>query len=194
MRKIREFSRVLSLYSLCAAALFLTGCAATYQYPPFPDQAKKVEDPSKARIYVIRPAKVIMGGVPLIFYGTDWAATGPVFDPDQKLILPLFGVLPDNYSKDVHLRRIGEIGPHSYICWETLPHVFLLQRIEGDAKTTFSIDLKAGNVYYFRASTRPGWIANKSIIEMVSEPEGLALLKGAHPPRDYTRITTQSSK
>ncbi|MGI6495010.1 MAG: hypothetical protein ACOX5G_02795 [Kiritimatiellia bacterium] len=43
------------LLALLAAAL-LAGCASTYQYVPLPDQGKTVEDPAKARIYIVRPS------------------------------------------------------------------------------------------------------------------------------------------
>ena len=33
----------------------LVGCGSTTQYVPLPDQSKRIEDPSKARIYVVRP-------------------------------------------------------------------------------------------------------------------------------------------
>jgi hypothetical protein len=39
-----------------AATLLLVGCASTVQYVPMPDQTKAVEDPSKGRIYVMRPS------------------------------------------------------------------------------------------------------------------------------------------
>ena len=50
-----------SIYKLAlglAITGFLAGCASTTQFAPFPDQAKRVEDPSKARIYVVRTASV----------------------------------------------------------------------------------------------------------------------------------------
>ena len=40
--------------------LLATGCASTKQFVPFPDQMVRIEDPNKARIYVIRPS--IVGG------------------------------------------------------------------------------------------------------------------------------------
>jgi len=43
----------LIIVAICMA--LLAGCASTTQYVPFPDQSKRVEDPSKARIYVVRP-------------------------------------------------------------------------------------------------------------------------------------------
>lgn len=43
---------------LVAAAAAAAGCASTKQYVALPDQAKTVEDPSKARIYVYRPSLV----------------------------------------------------------------------------------------------------------------------------------------
>lgn len=37
-------------------ALLAAGCVATKQYVPLPDQSRAVDDPSKGRIYVMRPA------------------------------------------------------------------------------------------------------------------------------------------
>lgn len=41
--------------TLVIAAGILAGCASTKQFVPFPDQSKQVENPDKARIYVVRP-------------------------------------------------------------------------------------------------------------------------------------------
>jgi len=41
--------------------LLLSGCASSDQYVRFPDQSKTVEDPHKARIYVIRPGLTGIG-------------------------------------------------------------------------------------------------------------------------------------
>jgi hypothetical protein len=38
------------------AAVLLTGCVSTKQFVPLPDQSKAIDDPSKGRIYVMRPA------------------------------------------------------------------------------------------------------------------------------------------
>ena len=44
---------------LCFALVgFLSGCASTKQFVAFPDQTKRVEDPNKARIYVVRPTSL----------------------------------------------------------------------------------------------------------------------------------------
>jgi len=40
--------------AICLA--FITGCASSRQFVPLPDQGKRVDDPSKGRIYVMRPA------------------------------------------------------------------------------------------------------------------------------------------
>jgi len=42
----------------CAATLLVVGCASTTQYVPMPDQTKAVEDPSKGRVYVMRPSSL----------------------------------------------------------------------------------------------------------------------------------------
>jgi hypothetical protein len=42
----------------CIGGLLLTGCASTRQFVPLPDQAQRIQDSSKGRIYVMRPASV----------------------------------------------------------------------------------------------------------------------------------------
>jgi len=49
MRRSIKFGALTAVLVLC------TGCASTMQYRPLPDQGLRVEDPSKARIYVVRP-------------------------------------------------------------------------------------------------------------------------------------------
>ena len=44
----------------CLAVVLLAGCASARQFVPLPDQSKIVEDPTKGRIYVIRPS--VFGG------------------------------------------------------------------------------------------------------------------------------------
>jgi hypothetical protein len=50
--------KIFFLTLLSAISLLFVGCASTQQFVPFPDQAKVVEDPTKGRIYVMRPATV----------------------------------------------------------------------------------------------------------------------------------------
>lgn len=52
---MNPMNKILSLAS-CVAVLFLVGCASAHQFVPLPDQTKAIEDPSKGRIYVIRPS------------------------------------------------------------------------------------------------------------------------------------------
>jgi hypothetical protein len=59
-----------------------------------------------------------------------------------------------------------------------------LQGIQGNTNSLFSINLEARKVYYLRAST-PGFWRPKSVVESISEEEGLALLKESKPPDDY---------
>jgi hypothetical protein len=47
--------KILNLLS-CFSVVFLLGCASARQFVPMPDQTKNVEDPTKGRIYVIRPS------------------------------------------------------------------------------------------------------------------------------------------
>jgi len=50
--------KITSLTFLFAFCLLLTGCASNQQFVRFPDQTKTIEDPSKGRIYVLRPTVV----------------------------------------------------------------------------------------------------------------------------------------
>ena len=179
----------LGFLGVCIAVLLLAGCATTttLQYPPFPDQAKQIQDPAKARIYVMRGPSVLGNAESSIIYGFDWTATGPAYDPSRKFIIPLFGIVEDNYDKNKEVRRIGELGTHSYICWETPPHVMEFQRVEGDTNSTYKIDVQAGKVYYLSAHMRAGWLKDKTVLEELPEDEGLKLLKECKPPNSYRK-------
>jgi len=45
----------LKLVVMGASLMFIFGCASARQYVSLPDQSKRLENPDKARIYVIRP-------------------------------------------------------------------------------------------------------------------------------------------
>jgi len=154
----------------CVGALLLAGCASrTLQYPPFPVQTKRVEDPTKARIYLVRPVQALGAGSALTirFSATGSVATGP--------------------KVDRYHRMVGEVTAGRYLCWEQPPSTLEIQRIERNADSIASLDLVAGNVYYLRASTLMGWRSPKSHIEIITEEEGLSLLKRCKPPNDYER-------
>jgi hypothetical protein len=51
--------KIFFLTLLSAVALIFTGCTSTQQFVHFPDQTKVVEDPTKGRIYVMRPAVMV---------------------------------------------------------------------------------------------------------------------------------------
>jgi hypothetical protein len=60
------------------AVLFMTGCAGARQYVAMPDQSKTVEDSTKARIYVMRPATVGSGvSMAVTDGGKPIGSTGP---------------------------------------------------------------------------------------------------------------------
>ena len=65
--------RTIQLCGLIMVLLLGVGCASTQQRVPFPDQDVRIEDPSMARIYVLRPSSV--GG----------AVTMRVRDNDQEI-------------------------------------------------------------------------------------------------------------
>jgi hypothetical protein len=50
-------NRILCLAS-CVATLLFAGCASSVQYVRTPDLSKKIEDPTKGRIYVMRPSSL----------------------------------------------------------------------------------------------------------------------------------------
>src|ERR1041385_7651442 len=49
--------RLLCLAS-CVVTLFLVGCSSSVQYVHMPDLSKKIDDPTKGRIYVMRPSSL----------------------------------------------------------------------------------------------------------------------------------------
>ena len=62
----------------CVAALFLAGCAGTKQFVPLPDQTKAIDDPTKGRIYVMRPSSLGSAvGMNVADGGNPIGKTGP---------------------------------------------------------------------------------------------------------------------
>ena len=176
---------------LAITALMCAGCVhhPTIQYPPFPDQSKRMEDPAKARIYLIRPESAMNPGVDFLFYGIDPAATGPRFDPHQKFIFVTPTLIhPENPNPKSPWRLIGQVGSGGYLCWEESPHQLTLQKTRGKTNSVFNLDLTAGNVYYLRASI-PGWLTPRPTLESITEEQGQMLLKNCQPPDDYRRPT-----
>jgi hypothetical protein len=178
--KINPIKRVLkhrSFLFLAMAALLFTSCAApkflsspTIQYPPFPDQAKKVEDPAKARVYLMRKEKFMSAGVGIQFFGShSEAAVGPVVN---------------SYAQ---MRLIGEIGPASYICWEETPRPFTFQKISDDTNSVTTLNLTAGNVYYLRAYIHNGLAKFTTRVDVLNEKDGQSMLKNLRPPDDYRK-------
>ncbi len=167
MRQTRKITKEKALL-LCAAIgmLFLGGCASTLQFPPFPDQTKKVEDPGKARIYVIRKEKVFGAGEQFPIYGPDSTASGPRVSKGGS-------------------RLIGKVGPGSYICWEELPGAYPLQRVSRDPASVCTLDLVAGNVYYLRV--HENWSGLKAVLDILDDKEGQRLLKKCEPPDAYRK-------
>src|SRR6266496_1928799 len=55
---MRAMRTAIHVFVLSAAVLLLVGCASTRQFVPMPDQSKRIEDPSKGRIYLMRPATI----------------------------------------------------------------------------------------------------------------------------------------
>jgi len=170
----------------CAAALLCTGCAGrTTQYPLFPDQAKRIEDPAKARVYLIRPPGGMNANARFLFYGTGPAATGPKVDPREWLpVEPLLGMYPQNPSPESPWRMIGEVASGTYLCWEEPPRILLLPTYQNKTNGVTSLNLAAGNVYYLRA-TMPGFWHIRSDVDIIPEEEGQALLKKCRPPAGY---------
>jgi hypothetical protein len=143
--------------------------APTYQHAPFSNQAKTIDDPTKARIYLMRKEKFVGASVGVQFYGSGPDATGPQMINSDRF----------------HL--IGEVGPDSYICWEETPRPFRLELNIRDAKSFQSIDLQAGHVYYLQAYLHTGWSAPSSRICILTEKEGQEMLKGCRPPSAYRK-------
>jgi hypothetical protein len=62
----------------CICSLLVSGCASTRQMVPLPDQAKRIEDPSKGRVYVMRPSSLGAAiRMTVLDGGTTIGVTGP---------------------------------------------------------------------------------------------------------------------
>jgi hypothetical protein len=168
-------------------ALLGAGCAnrSTIQYPPFADQAKTIEDPTKARIYFIRPSGGMNSRAKFIFYGTGPAATGPKVDPREwQTAVPILGIYPKNPTLESPWRMIGEVDSGTYLCWEEPPRILQLPAYQNKTNSVTSLNLMAGNVYFIRASG-PGFWNPRSRMDIISEDEGRMLLKKCSPPKGY---------
>lgn len=186
MRTVRSLKEIALLCFAFAVVLLMAGCAGTtMQYPPFPDQTKRVEDPTKVRVYLIRPPGGMNAQAEYFFYGTGPAATGPKVDPRQwRPAVPQIGIYPKNPTPDSPWRLIGEVASGAYLCWEEPPHVLTVPFHEGKTYSITNLNLVAGNVYYLRA-TSPGFWGPTANMEIMNEEEGQALLKQCRPPDDY---------
>lgn len=131
--------------------LFLSGCASTLQYPAFPDQTAQVQDPAKARVYVMRPSKFLDPADAILIYETD---------ADNSL--PQIG-----YGRGL----IGELGPASYLCWETEPRSVLL----GRPLHPITLKLIKNHAYYLR-------IGFGGLV-LMNQQEGERMLKKCKPPK-----------
>jgi len=151
--------------------LALSGCASTIQYPPFPDQTKRIEDPNKARIYLIRPPAVGGQGVAIRYYENTPEAIGPRIARSSRMV--------------------GELGPGSYLCWEAHPGERSIQTVEGETNSINSFKLQAGEVYFFKISIRPGWTTARNVIEPIDEAKGRSILRKCNPPADYMKGRNQ---
>ena len=66
------------LLGLFIVLWIISGCASAVQYVPLPDQSKSVEDPNKARIYVLRPTSFGGAiGIPISDGRNSIGITGP---------------------------------------------------------------------------------------------------------------------
>lgn len=156
---------------LCIGCLVFTGCETAYQYPRFPDQSKRVEDPTKARMYVIRPAK-FWGAGGTIRYGSNRSeGVGPR--------------MPGG------LRMVGELGAGSYLCWEEAPGISRILAVEDEPESAFEINASADTVHYIRADVHSGWWRNRVVLKQITSAEGVALLKDCRPPRAYQQTAKQ---
>ncbi len=75
---------------------------------------------------------------------------------------------------------IGNTGPRGYLCWEREPGAVKLTSLSaGEAATELTV--AAGGIYYVRQTVDPGFVYGKTSLTIVSEKEGLALLKSCGP-------------
>ncbi|HUI07616.1 MAG TPA: DUF2846 domain-containing protein [Verrucomicrobiae bacterium] len=101
------------------ALVLCVGCASSSQFAPIPDMTKKIDDPQKARIYVLRPSS----------YGMTFKMR--VYDGDKKVGLtsgesylcwerdPGVTEVRDNSDNKAHVEIDAEAG-HVYYILEKL--------------------------------------------------------------------------
>lgn len=150
---------VAALVSACALVLG-SGCSSTRQFVPLPNQQQMIENPAQARIYVLRP---------------------------ERLLGAAAGMKVRDGS-----RRIGDLGTHSFLCWERDPGETTVY-MDFDTSEGFIIEMpevlnaERGSVYYLRAgllSKTPFSTGTNKMDRLwrLDDAEGKLLLQKCKPP------------
>jgi len=151
------------LAGLLGVGLLMTGCASTSQSTDIPDQTRQIQDPAKARIYLMRGTK---------FWGNGDAIQLALVDKHAEA--RQVGYTPD---------LLGELGPGHYLCVENLPGIVVITTVQANPDTDVTLKLVAGHVYYVRLSVGAGFDGPTAVLKTVSEEEGRSLLKHCKPPK-----------
>ena len=147
------------------SAILTSGCISAKQQVRYPDQTRSIEDPSKGRIYLVRPAAGGKGEIKIsvadVKTGRRYMAIG---DVDSG----------------------GLRGQH--LCWETAPGKIriIADTIRGGVvKNGCSTDLtvQAGMTYYVVQGMSLGGKYPMPTLEQVSEEKGRKEVGGTGQPK-----------
>ena len=143
------------------AVLFLAACVSTRQFVPFPDQSVPLEDPQKARIYLMRPTWL---GSALAMKVSDGERAIGVTGPTAFLCWE---------------REPGEVIVSSrtefrsaIIAGESRPPIF-------ETLGIVRLDAQQSRTYYIVQHLRVG---GASKLELVEEAKGKRVLAKCHAP------------
>lgn len=145
------------LLAICAVSLLVSGCAA-WQCVPFPNQAQRIDDHSKARIYVI----------------LDGSALPPP-DPDAPNIPVAMNVSDDG-------QFIGALGRGGLLCWERPPGETIITCTAVGA-SSLTLNVEPDNVYYVFQHLIEGNFGVRNQLVLEDEYSAQELLKYCHAPK-----------
>lgn len=80
---------------------------------------------------------------------------------------------------------VGYLGPKSYLCWDVQPGEILISSIAGN-KEYFSVQAKAGQIYYFKELIKTRLLTPASELKPIPEKEAKEILQKVKNP--YVKV------
>jgi len=136
--------------------VFLAGCAVSHQSVPIPNLSAKLDDPAKARIYVLYPPTGYINE-----YFIDSGQEITISDGDKF---------------------IGWSEPHGFLCWERPPGRASIM-LRSNTFSQLDLEVKAGEVYYVVTRMTMELWKNRYDLELVNETTGSYELSRCSSPK-----------